>query len=150
MPECRINLAHCVAYMAEAPKSTRAYVAYNKASASTIGGDVWNPDLHLSRQAEAAAKQDPTLPVPLQIRNVPTKLMGSLGYGADYAYNPSFAHPVINTYLPEQLHDAEFLLKEGDHSEKIWEEERLRLWEKEVNGGEPWSGRVVKGSDVSK
>lgn len=70
MPECRINLAHLVAYLAEAPKSTRAYAAYNR--------------------AEAAAKADPTLPVPPMVRNAPTALMKGLGYGDGYAYNPDY------------------------------------------------------------
>ena len=71
MPECRINLAHIVSYLAEAPKSTRAYNGYNR--------------------AEAAAKQDMTLPVPLMVRNAPTSLMKNLGYSHGYAYNPDFA-----------------------------------------------------------
>lgn len=71
MPECRINLAHIVAYLSEAPKSTRSYEAY--------------------KRAEEAARQDMTLPVPLQIRNAPTKLMDDLGYGEGYRYNPQFA-----------------------------------------------------------
>jgi putative ATPase len=90
LPECRINLAvrpgscschptdekHCVAYLAEAPKSTRAYTAYNRA---------------------ATLCDQPPLPgVPLQIRNAPTRLMKQLGYGKEYAYNPDYAHPVIN------------------------------------------------------
>ena len=76
MPECRINLAHLVSYLSEAPKSTRSYEAYNR--------------------AEEAAKEDMTLPVPLQIRNAPTKLMSDLGYSRGYAYNPDFAC-VLNT-----------------------------------------------------
>ena len=71
MPECRINLAHLVAYLSEAPKSTRAYEAYAR--------------------AEAAAKLDTTIPVPIQIRNAPTKLMKELGYGEAYKYNPDYA-----------------------------------------------------------
>ncbi|KAG5342906.1 hypothetical protein C0989_005854 [Termitomyces sp. Mn162] len=71
MPECRINLAHLVAYLAEAPKSTRAYEAYNR--------------------AEAAAKLDLTIPVPMSMRNAPTELMKDLGYGKTYLYNPSYA-----------------------------------------------------------
>lgn len=54
MPECRINLAHLVAYLSEAPKSTRAYEAL--------------------KRAEAAAKVDLTAPVPMQMRNAPTGL----------------------------------------------------------------------------
>ena len=71
MPECRINLAHLVSYLSEAPKSTRAYMGY--------------------KRAEAAADKDMTLPVPFQIRNAPTKLMKELGYSEGYRYNPDFA-----------------------------------------------------------
>lgn len=70
MPECRINLAHLVAYLSEAPKSTRAYEAY--------------------KRAEEAAKRDPTLPVPMAVRNAPTVLMKELGYSEGYSYNPSY------------------------------------------------------------
>lgn len=72
MPECRINLAHLVSYLAEAPKSTRAYEGYNS--------------------AEEAAKRDPSLPVPLPVRNAPTKLMKELGYAHGYCYNPEYAY----------------------------------------------------------
>ena len=72
MPECRINLAHLVAYLAEAPKSTRAYEGYAR--------------------AEAAAKRDAAaLPVPLAVRNAPTGLMKALGYAEGYRYNPEYA-----------------------------------------------------------
>jgi putative ATPase len=71
MPECRINLAHLVAYLAEAPKSTRAYEAY--------------------KRAEEAAKLDLTVPVPMSMRNAPTGLMKELGYAKGYCYNPDFA-----------------------------------------------------------
>ncbi|KLO16056.1 P-loop containing nucleoside triphosphate hydrolase protein [Schizopora paradoxa] len=121
MPECRINLAHIVAYLSEAPKSTRAYEAY--------------------KRAEAAAKQDMTLPVPLQIRNAPTRLMDELGYGEGYRYNPEFAHPVTNDYLPPSLKGSVFLRKEGDNEGKTWDEEALRRWEEEENGGQEWAGR---------
>lgn len=71
MPECRINLAHLVSYLAEAPKSTRAYEGY--------------------KRAEEAAKLDMTIPVPLMVRNAPTGLMQNLGYSRGYKYNPEFA-----------------------------------------------------------
>jgi replication-associated recombination protein RarA len=70
MPECRINLAHCVGYLSEAPKCTRAYEAYNR--------------------AEVAAKSDPAMPVPMAVRNAPTALMKELGYAEGYNYNPNF------------------------------------------------------------
>lgn len=70
MPECRINLAHIVAYLSEAPKSTRSYEAY--------------------KRAETAAKEYPSLPVPMQVRNAPTGLMERLGYGDGYHYQPGY------------------------------------------------------------
>ncbi|KZS98525.1 P-loop containing nucleoside triphosphate hydrolase protein [Sistotremastrum niveocremeum HHB9708] len=121
MPECRINLAHCVAHFAESPKSTRSYEAYN--------------------QAEKAAKEDATIPVPLHIRNAPTKLMKDLHYGEGYAYNPDYAHPVHNEFLPPELKNRTFLLMEGDNSGKMWDEELLKQWENAQNGGKPWPGR---------
>ncbi len=72
MPECRINLAHLVAYLSEAPKSTRAYEAY--------------------KRAEAAAQLDMTIPVPMQMRNAPTKLLKEIGCSKDYHYNPDYAY----------------------------------------------------------
>ena len=80
MPECRINLAHVVCYLAEAPKCTRAYSAYQR--------------------AEAAAKLDMGAPVPMQVRNAPTGLMGDLGYGEGYRYNPDYVYvPVFYCIL---------------------------------------------------
>lgn len=72
MPECRINLAHIIAYLSEAPKSTRAYEAYSR--------------------AEAAAKLDLSIPVPMQVRTTRgTGLMKDLGYGQAYCYNTHYA-----------------------------------------------------------
>ncbi|EIM83142.1 P-loop containing nucleoside triphosphate hydrolase protein [Stereum hirsutum FP-91666 SS1] len=122
MPECRINLAHLVAYLSEAPKSTRAYEAYERAA--------------------EAAKKDLTKPVPMQIRNAPTGLMREIGCAEGYRYNPDYAHPVTNTYLPEGVRGKVFLRKEGDVSGKEWDEEALKRWEEEENEGRPWEGRA--------
>ncbi|KAI0085130.1 hypothetical protein BDY19DRAFT_897171 [Irpex rosettiformis] len=121
MPECRINLAHLVAYLAEAPKDTRAYKAYNR--------------------AEEAARKDMTLPVPLMVRNAPTRMMRDMGYGDEYHYNPDYIHPVVNNYLPPRLNGSVFLKHAGDLSDKFWDEEALRKWETEKNDGKPWEGR---------
>ncbi|KAF9227429.1 P-loop containing nucleoside triphosphate hydrolase protein [Gyrodon lividus] len=121
MPECRINLAHLVAYLSEAPKSTRAYEAYNR--------------------AEEAAKLDLTAPIPMAMRNAPTTLMKELGYSKGYRYNPSYAHPVHNDYLPLSVRGNGFLKDAEDVSDKVWDEDTLLHWEKECNGGHPWSGR---------
>ena len=80
MPECRINLAHVVTYLSEAPKSTRALEAYNR--------------------ARELAKQEMTLPVPNSMRNAPTRLMKELGYGEDYKYQPQYAYgPFISDMM---------------------------------------------------
>ncbi|KAJ1304908.1 hypothetical protein OPQ81_006042 [Rhizoctonia solani] len=126
MPECRINLAHCVAFLAEAPKSTRSYEAY--------------------KNAEEAA-QDSTIPVPMNIRNAPTKLMKELGYGDGYLYNPAFAHPVHNEFLPIEFQGRVFLPPAGDTSEKIWDERLLMKWEMRQNGGREWEGRKLRSQD---
>ncbi|KAJ8077110.1 DNA-dependent ATPase mgs1 [Marasmius tenuissimus] len=127
MPECRINLAHIVAYLSEAPKSTRSYEAYNR--------------------AEAAAKSDLTLPVPLQIRNAPTRLMKNLGYSEGYRYNPDYAHPVHNDYLPPTIQEQRpFLRQEGDKTGKLWDEEALKQWESMHNT--TWEGRQEKRRSV--
>ncbi|KAF9071056.1 P-loop containing nucleoside triphosphate hydrolase protein [Rhodocollybia butyracea] len=123
MPECRINLAHLVAYLSEAPKSTRSYEAYNR--------------------AEKAAKRDLTLPVPLAVRNAPTSLMKDLGYAVGYKYNPSFAHPVHNTFLPPEIQGQQFMRQPGDIEDKIWDEAALKDWERERNNGKEWEGRSL-------
>jgi len=66
MPECTVHLTQAVVYMSLAPKSNSLYVAYGMARKDA-----------LSREAE---------PVPLQLRNAPTRLMKDLGYGRDYQY----------------------------------------------------------------
>ncbi|KAF9446395.1 P-loop containing nucleoside triphosphate hydrolase protein [Macrolepiota fuliginosa MF-IS2] len=123
MPECRINLAHLIAYLAEAPKSTRAYEAY--------------------KRAETAAKGTTTAPVPMQVRNAPTAMMAAMGYGKNYHYNPDYRHPVHNQYVPKELMDSRFLLNEGDTSGKVWDEQALCEWEANENGGQKWAGRVA-------
>ncbi|KAI0062929.1 P-loop containing nucleoside triphosphate hydrolase protein [Artomyces pyxidatus] len=128
MPECRINLAHVVSYLAEAPKSTRAYEGYGR--------------------AEVAAKHDMTLPVPLAMRNAPTKLMKELDYGKGYNYNPDFAHPVTNEYLPPEIRGKVFLRKDGDLDGKMWDDVALREWECEQNDGREWDGPRRNTGDV--
>ncbi|CAK5281458.1 unnamed protein product [Mycena citricolor] len=121
MPECRINLAHLVVYLSKAPKSTVSYEAYKK--------------------AEAAALEHPTLAVPLAVRNAPTGLMESIGYGEGYRYNPDYAHPVTNTYLPPELEARPFLRKDGEMAGKMWDEAALVAWETKENDGKQWEGR---------
>lgn len=87
MPECQYNLFHCAAVLAKAPKS--------RDIASAMSG------------ALAAAKQYPDLPVPLQLRNAPTKLMKDLGYGKGYEWQADFKHP--GGFLPPEIQDLKLL-----------------------------------------
>ncbi len=80
LPECGENLAQCVVFLAESPKSTRSYRAWKKAKALVEG--------------------EYNFPVPLHIRNAPTKLMKDIGYGKEYRYEPRFAHPVHQEFFP--------------------------------------------------
>jgi putative ATPase len=92
MPECKINLAHATVACALSKKSTRAYRA--------LGGAI-------------AAVQEPGiagLPVPIHLRNAPTRLMKELNYGQNYKYNPHYLDgKVVQDYLPEKLLGRTFL-----------------------------------------
>ena len=88
MPECGVNLAHCVIYLAKSAKSIAAYQAYNLA------------------QAEIAKSGN--LPVPLQIRNAPTKLMKDLNYGKGYKYTP-LEDSSDQEYLPKEIRKKKFI-----------------------------------------
>ncbi|CAB4377267.1 unnamed protein product [Rhizophagus irregularis] len=89
MPECEINLAHCVTYLAEAKKSVRSYKAYGL--------------------VKETIKEEYNYPVPHHMRNAPTNLMKNLGYSAGYKYNPDFEGSVHQEYLPKELKRKEFL-----------------------------------------
>ncbi len=88
LPECAVNLAHCVAYLAKSPKSVAVYEAY------------------LSAQAEV--QKSGNLPVPLYLRNAPTKLMKELDYGKNYKYTPH-QDDSNQEYLPEKIKGKKFL-----------------------------------------
>lgn len=84
MPEGRIPLAECTIYLASSPKSNSAYMAIDRA----LG----------------LVHKTGDLPVPLHIRNAPTKLMKDLGYGATYKYPHDFpGNYVAQQYLPDAL-----------------------------------------------
>lgn len=90
MPECKIALAQSVVYMALAPKSNAVYAAYNEAAM-----DALNTVQH---------------PVPLHLRNAPTRLMKDLDYGKDYKYAHDFEEGVAKDMqcLPDQLIDRKY------------------------------------------
>ena len=86
MPECSVHLTHAVVYMALAPKSNSIYVAYNTAAED--------------------AKKHLAEPVPLVIRNAPTKLMKELNYGKGYQYAHDTKDKLTNMQcLPDSLKD---------------------------------------------
>ncbi|KAI2783953.1 P-loop containing nucleoside triphosphate hydrolase protein [Daldinia loculata] len=92
MPEARIPLAHCAVALSLAPKSTRAYRGLNNAFAA------------LKEPGVAS------LPVPIHLRNAPTRLMRELGYGREYKYNPNYKDgKVKQDYLPDTLLGRTFL-----------------------------------------
>ncbi len=83
MPECQYNLFHCAATLAKAPKSRE------------VAGAMM--------AAQAAARDHPDLPVPLHLRNAPTKLMKDLGYNKGYKWKADFKHE--RGFLPDELKD---------------------------------------------
>ena len=87
-PECNINLAQAVVYMAKSKKSNELYSAYSK-----VVKDI---------------KKFGNLPVPLHIRNAPTKLMKDLSYGKDYKYSPDFKYQEKQEYMPEKLEGKKY------------------------------------------
>jgi putative ATPase len=89
-PEGELALAECVIYLAMAPKSNAVYNAFN--------------------EAKALIKKDGTRPVPLHLRNAPTKLMKDLDYGRDYRYahDEEGGFAAGETYFPEGMAPPEF------------------------------------------
>lgn len=83
MPECEYNLYHCATVLAKAPKSR----------------GVTNAMMN----AKTAASEHPDLPVPLHLRNAPTKLMKDLGYNKGYKWEPGFKHQ--KGFLPDDISD---------------------------------------------
>lgn len=86
MPECQYNLFHCATVLAKCQKS--------RIVANAMSG------------AQAAAREHPDLPVPLHLRNAPTKLMKALGYNKGYKWEADFKHE--HGFLPDELKDLEF------------------------------------------
>ncbi|MCH7345704.1 replication-associated recombination protein A [Pelomonas sp. CA6] len=89
-PEGELTLAQAVVYLAIAPKSNAVYKAYN--------------------QVRALIKQDSSRPVPVHLRNAPTRLMKELGYGKAYRYAHDFPGAFVagEQYLPDGLEDQRF------------------------------------------
>ncbi|WP_028296410.1 replication-associated recombination protein A [Olivibacter sitiensis] len=110
-PESRIILSQTVTYLASSPKSNASYEAIGK--------------------AQALVKQTGDLPVPLHLRNAPTKLMKNLNYGQDYKYAHAYeGNFVTQEFLPEAI-SGHKLYDPGQNAAEQKHRERLRsLWNK--------------------
>ncbi len=111
MPEARITLAETTIYLATSPKSNSAYAAINAALAQ-VEHDTTNR------------------PIPLHIRNAPTKLMKSLDYGRDYKYAHDYAGSFVEQeFLPEGLEGTRFYTPNEQNPTEAKIAERIRtLW----------------------
>lgn len=113
-PESRIILSQCVTYLASSPKSNAAYEAIGK--------------------AQALVKQTGNLPVPLHIRNAPTKLMKNIGYGKDYQYSHGYEGNFSpQEYMPEEISGTK-LYDPGDNPAEDKLREKLKSnWKDKYN-----------------
>jgi len=113
MPECSVHLAHAVTYMALAPKSNALYVAYGEAALD--------------------AQNMLTEPVPLNIRNAPTKLMKELGYGKDYIYAHDTKDKLSTMQcLPDSLKDRKYYspTEQGQEAKVKERMQQIEDWKK--------------------
>lgn len=109
-PESRIILSEAVIYLASSPKSNSAYMAINS--------------------AQEEVKKSGDLPVPLNIRNAPTKLMKELDYGKDYKYAHSYeGNFVKEKFLPDELGDKKLYEPQKNPREEEIRKRLRKLWE---------------------
>ncbi len=114
MPEARIILAQCVTYLASSPKSNASYLGIESAINEV--------------------KNNPLVPVPMNLRNAPTKLMKELGYHKNYKYAHDFEnHFVEENYLPDDLKNKQFYFPTENGQEKRLKEWLKFLWKTKKN-----------------
>ena len=110
-PEARIPLAEATVYLATSPKSNSAYEGINAA-------------IELVRKTG-------NLPVPLHLRNAPTKLMKQLGYAKDYKYAHDYqGNFVVQQFLPDEIKDERLWHAQDNPSEAKLNERMTKLWKK--------------------
>ncbi len=108
-PEGRIPLAEATVYLATSPKSNSAYMG--------IGS------------ALEKVRQTGNLPVPLHLRNAPTKLMKQLGYGNNYKYAHNYKGNFVNQqFLPDDIREARFWHAQDNAAEAKLKERMINLW----------------------
>jgi putative ATPase len=115
LPECQLNLAQCVTYLASCPKSNASYTA--------IGA------------AMEDAKNEKAYAVPLPLRNAVTKLMSVMEYGKGYRYSHDFKeagedHFAEQDFLPPELKDRIYYKPSENGMEKKFKERLERIWKK--------------------
>lgn len=109
MPEARIILSQATVYLACSPKSNSTYVAIN--------------------QALRKVREQGDLPVPLNIRNAPTKLMKGLGYGQDYHYSHDYVgNFVAQEFMPPQLSGTQFYNPGKNGAEERFRAQLSTMW----------------------
>lgn len=110
-PESRIILSETTIYLASSPKSNSAYMAINNALATV--------------------EETGNLPVPLHLRNAPTKLMKQLDYGKDYKYAHDYENNFVEQeFLPKKIKGKVFWRPQGNPSESKMMELLGKLWKK--------------------
>ncbi|MGI8893169.1 MAG: replication-associated recombination protein A [Bacteroidia bacterium] len=108
-PESRIILSQCITYLAASPKSNAAYMAINA--------------------AQETVEKTGDLPVPLHIRNAPTKLMKEIGYGKNYQYDHSYeSHFAAQEFLPEKIKGKKFYDPGNNARENEMRQYLRNLW----------------------
>jgi putative ATPase len=113
-PEARIILAQCAVYLASSPKSNASYVGIQKAM-DTI-------------------RETGDLPVPLSIRNAPTKLMKTLDYGKNYQYAHDFENNFVNMeFLPDKIRGTKFYEPGANPREEELRNYLKKLWKEKYN-----------------
>ncbi|RJO67342.1 MAG: replication-associated recombination protein A [Myxococcales bacterium] len=130
LPEGVLPMSQAATYLACAPKSNAALSAYQRAL-----GDV---------------KQHGPLPVPLHIRNAPTRLMKDLGYGRQYKYPHNFdGHYTPEVYLPDELVNRRYYEPAGQGEEKRIKE-RLDAWRAQARAGVEKREKKVQKTEKDK
>jgi putative ATPase len=111
MPEARIILSNVATYLASAPKSNSSYMAIDEAMSDV--------------------RRLPNLPVPLHLRNAPTKLMKELNYGKEYKYAHDYENNFIEQQnLPDLLKDKKYYNPTENGREKQIKERLDAIWKR--------------------
>ena len=108
-PECRIILSQIAIYLATSPKSNASYMAIGK--------------------AQALIRETGDLPIPLSLRNAPTKLMKDLDYGKDYKYSHDFPNNfAFQEFLPQEVSNQQLYDPGHNAAEEKVRERMKALW----------------------